>query len=144
MKDDSLIIAVLIGLVVFFAQPSAPSPGPSPDGPSAKMREHVEPVRAKLSSADWAAKRLVSSGLRDLSTVLDRNPGVITNTNELVRVIRDTLAILSKSAELRGKIPGLSEAVEKSFASAFGADTAPVEQSVAVDYIRALSWACGE
>lgn len=144
-NNGGLILVVLIALVIFGNGPATPTPGPgpSPSPVSEAMQKHVSGVRSVVASAQPGPRSLLSKGFSELADVLSVNPGVITTTDTLAKVLRDESVFLMKAASLQGTVPGWDKAVNDSLDSAFGADTTAVDQAKAVEFIRALAWAAG-
>jgi hypothetical protein len=145
-SNGGLILVALIAAVVIFGNgPATPTPGPGPNAVvvSEAMRKHVTGLQSVMATAQPGPKGLIAKGFADLAEVLELNPGVISTTDQLSRITRDTSSILSRAASLKGTVPGFSAAVEQSLTSAFGTDTMSVKHSDAVDFIRSLAWACG-
>lgn len=144
-NGGGVVIVILIALFLFQGggQPApVPGPGPTPVVSEA-MQKHVSSLRDRMSSADSSVRLTISKGFSDLADVLDANPGRINTSQQMTLVCRDMATILSRSAGLKGKVDGFSAAVESSIGSVFGADTVVVEQAKAIEFIRALAWACG-
>ncbi len=99
-SNDSLILVVILGAVLYFGGAFKPTPGPAPT-PSG-------PLAAMVTNANDRAA--IKSFFTDFQTVLKADAGEIATTHELYDVL-NRASTLTATATGSGKYPGFGVAV---------------------------------
>lgn len=113
-----------------------------PDVPTGKVATAVGPVKSILAKADADDKLALSRLWREDAILISADTSVITSTADIRRA--NSAAGQLMHLDIKGKYPGLGEAVDKAIKDVLGDDTKALDASVRQDaaaVFNGLSWA---
>lgn len=127
--------------------PPQPNPQPQPQPlpplgmPSAEMQQLVAPIKAVMLQGDAVKAAKWREAWQDLSTILLSSPPP-AGLGALKGTITTYANAVTTRAGLQNAFPGFSAALEKSFATAFGAEDGAYNSGRAIEFAQAVAWAC--
>lgn len=125
--------------------PSSSAAEEFPDEPTGKIANAVGPVKSILAKADADDKLALSRLWREDAILIGADVSVITSTADIRRA--NSAAGQLMHLDIKGKYPGLGEAVDKAIKDVLGDDTKALDASVRQDaaaVFNGLSWAANQ
>lgn len=116
--------------------PPPPQPGDNPWTPAAAWQPHVAPIRALRLSREDATHLAAVYGRLSQPAVLATLP---TRGDVRAALVRDGQAL-----GLRGRYPGLAEAVDKLLVASIGLEDTAYDRKAAAEMFATLAWAVWE